>query len=141
MSSNLIAIKIRRRSVAVAVFSGQSLEYMDTLHLCNEPALVTDAVARFLARTLEHFKPANAAIGTNNARQGERVKSLLELTGNMLDSKGIPTWKVEDRVLLESYAIPKLKNRNQLGRLFHLFGRISGTDSFQLLKRRLWASM
>lgn len=114
MSSSLIATKIRRRSIAVALFSGQSLEYMDTLHLCNEPDLVTDAVARFLARLLEHFKPANAAIGISRAKQGERVKSLLELTEKMLASEGIPIWRVEDRALLESYAIPKLKNRNQL---------------------------
>ena len=96
------------------MFSGQKLEHVDTLQLCNEPDLVTDAVARFLARTFEHFKPANAAIGISKAKQGERVKSLLDLTEKLLAADGIPIQKVEDKVLLESYAIPKLKNRNQL---------------------------
>jgi hypothetical protein len=114
MTSKLLAIRIRRRSVAAAVFSGRHLEYMDMLHLCNEPEIVTDAVARFLARILENFKPGDVVLGTSRAAQGERVKSLTQLTENMLTVEGIPIWRVDDKALLESYAVPKLKNKDQL---------------------------
>jgi hypothetical protein len=114
MTSKLLAIRIRRRSVAVAVFSSRHLEYLDILHLCNEPEIVTDAVARFVARILENFKPGNVALGTRRAAQGERVKTLTQLIENMLTVEGIPIWRVEDKTLLESYAIPKLRNKDQL---------------------------
>ena len=114
MTSKLLAIRIRRRSVAAAVFSGRHLEYMDMLHLCNEPEIVTDAVARFLARILENFKPGDVVLGTSRAPQGERVRSLTQLTEKMLTVEGIPIRRVDDKTLLESYAIPRLRNKDQL---------------------------
>jgi hypothetical protein len=84
------------------------------LHLCNEPEVVTDAVARFLARVLENFNPADVVLGTSRAPQGERVKTLTQLAENMLTVEGIPIWRVKDKTLLESYAMPKLKNKDEL---------------------------
>jgi len=114
MALKLLAIKIHRRHVAAAVFSGKTLDYIDTLHLCNEPEAVTDTVARFLARILENLKPESAAIGISRTNQGERVNALLAMTEKMLQASGIPVWKIDDKTLLESYAIPKLKNKKQL---------------------------
>lgn len=121
MSLKLLAVKIRRRSVAIAVFSGNILEYTDTLHLCNEPEAVSDTVAKFLAWILENFEPASAAIGISRVRQGQRVNNLLEMTEKTLLSEGIPVHKIDDRALLESYAIPKLKNKDQLRPLVRSF--------------------
>jgi len=114
MTSKLLAIKIRRRSVAVALFSGRTLEYVDTLQLCNEPAAATDAVARFLATLLDRFHPDSSAIGISRGRIGERVTTLTETAEMMLRAAGIPFWRIEDRMLLETYAVPKLKGRQQL---------------------------
>lgn len=114
MTSKLLAIRIRRRSVAIAVFTGQHLEHIEMLHLCNESEIVTDTVARFLARILENFKPEDAVLGISRVPQGQRVQTLIQLTENMLTVEGIPIWRVEDRELLESYALPKLKNKDQL---------------------------
>jgi hypothetical protein len=121
MSSKLFAIKIRRRSVAIAVFSGKTLEYTDTLHLCNEPEAVSDTVAKFLAWVIENYRPASATIGISRARRGQRVSALLEATEKMLLSEGIPVHKIDDRALLESYAIPKLKNKDQLRQIVRSF--------------------
>ena len=114
MSSKLLALKIRRRQVSAAVFSGRHPQFLETLQLCNEPDEATDAVARFLAWVLENFKPDTAAIGTSQARQGERVRKLNEIVENMFLSEGIPVWKIEDKELLNAYAFPKLKNKKQL---------------------------
>jgi hypothetical protein len=114
MTSKLLAIRIRRRAVAAAVFSGRQLDHLDILHLCNEPEIVTDAVARFLVRVIENFKPADVALGSSRAPQGERVRALTEMTERMLSSAGIPIWRVEDKAVLESFAVPKLKNKEQL---------------------------
>jgi hypothetical protein len=114
MSSKLLALKIRRRHVAAAVFSGRHPEFLDTLQLCNEPEAVTDTLARFLAWILENYHPQTAAIGTSEDRQGERVMQLNETAEEMFLSEGIPVWKVEDKDLLYAYAFPKLKNKLQL---------------------------
>lgn len=114
MSLKLLAVKIRRRSVAIAIFSGNILEYTDALHLCNEPEAVNDTVAKFLAWIIENYRPASATVGISRAKQGQRVSTLLELTEKKLLSEGIPIHKIDDRALLESYAIPKLKNKDQL---------------------------
>lgn len=114
MTSKLLSIRIRRRSVAAAVFSGRHLEYLDVLHLCNEPEIVTDTVARFLANIIENFKPADAVFGTSRALQGERVRTLTETAEKMFSSAGIPIWRVSDKAVLESFAIPKLRNKEQL---------------------------
>ncbi len=114
MSSRLIALKVRRRSVACAVFSGKNLDYAVMLHLSDDPEAATGAVARFLARTLEDFKPTSAALGIGQTSPGERAASLYALVETMLAAKGIPITKVEDKKLLESYAVPKLKNKEAL---------------------------
>jgi len=114
MNSKLIAIRIRRRSVAAAVFLGRQLEYIEMLHLCNEPEIVTDSVRRFLAKIIESFRPADAALGASRAPQGERVKALTRMTEEILSTAGIPVWKVDDKSLLESFAMPRLRNKQQL---------------------------
>lgn len=114
MPSNLIAIKIRRRSVAAAVFSDRTLEHVQALQLCNEPEAVNDAVARFIASLLERFHPDSAAIGISRGAVGERVTSLTETAEAILRGAGIPFWRIEDQTVLEAYAVPKLKGRRHL---------------------------
>lgn len=112
--SKLLAIRIRRRSIAAAIFSGRQLEYLDILHLCNEPAVVTDSVTRFLMGIIDNFKPMDAALGTSRAQQGRRVEEMTQLAQNILTGNGIPFWGIEDKALLESFAVPKLKNKESL---------------------------
>jgi hypothetical protein len=114
MTSKLIAIRIRRRSVAAAVFAGRQLEYIEMLHLCNEPEIVIDSVRRFVGRIIENFRPADAALGSSRAPQGERVKSLARMTEEIFSAAGIPVWNVDDKSVLESFAVPKLRNKQQL---------------------------
>jgi hypothetical protein len=103
MTSKLLAIRVRRRS-----------EYLDILHLCNEPEIVTGTVVRFLARVIENFTPADVVLGISRAAQGRRVEALTKLIEEMLTGKGIPVWRVDDKIVLESYAIPRLRNKRQL---------------------------
>jgi hypothetical protein len=111
MPSKLIALKIRRRVVAAAVFSGRTLEHIEALQLCNEPEAVKDALGRFLASLLETFQPDSAAIGISWGRVGQRVTALTEIAEAMLRGAGIPFWKIEDRAVLETHAVPGLKGR------------------------------
>lgn len=121
MSSNLLALKIHRRLVAAAIFSAQDLEHIELLHLCDEPESVTESVARFLARLVERFRPTTAVIGIGPDKQGNRVKTLVELAEKMLRSEIVSIWKIKDKELLESYGLPKLKSKRELKELVSLF--------------------
>lgn len=121
MNLRVIALKVRRRSIAAAVFSGRTLEYTESLQLCDEPDGAAETTARFLASLLERFEPDAAAIGIGTARQGSRVKSLIEIAERMLLADGIPFESVKDKALLERYAIPKLKNTRQLRPIMQAF--------------------
>jgi len=121
MPSKLIAIKIRRRLVAVAIFSGRTLEHIEALQLCNDPKEVIDAVARFLAILLERFHPDSAVIGASHARVGQRVITLTETAETMLRAAAIPLWKIEDQVVLKTYAVPGLKSRHELRAIVRSF--------------------
>jgi hypothetical protein len=114
MHSKLIAIKIRRRVVATALFSGRTLERVEALQLCNEPEAVTDAVARFIANLLEECRPDSAAIGISKGRIGQRVRTLTETAETLLRGAGIPFWRIEDQAVLETFAVPRLKGRRHL---------------------------
>jgi hypothetical protein len=114
MKSKLLAIKIRRRMLALAVFSSRNLEHVETLHLCNEPEDVIDSAARFLACSVEKFRPDSAAIATGAVSQGERVKALLHLAETLFRAEGIPFWQIADKAVLQSYAVPALKGRRHL---------------------------
>lgn len=120
-SSKLIAIKVRRRVVAAAVFSARTLEHIDALQLCDEPEAVRDAVARFLASLLERFRPDSATIGLSRGRIGQRVKLLSETIETILRSAGIPLWIIEDREVLKTYSVPGLKGRHQLRAIIRSF--------------------
>lgn len=121
MPSKLIAIKIRRRVVAAAVFSGRTLEHIEALQLCNDPEEVSDTVARFLASLLEKFHPDSAAIGISRGRIGQRVITLIETAEAMLRGAGVPFWRIEDQAVLETYAVPRLKGRRHLRPLVRSF--------------------
>lgn len=121
MASKLLALKIRRRAITAAIFSGRMLEHVEALHLCNEPGAVNDAVARFLASLLERFHPDSAAIGISRGRVGQRVVSLTEAAEAMLRGAGVPFWPIEDQTVLESYAVPKLKGRHHLRPIIRSF--------------------
>jgi hypothetical protein len=138
MPSKLIALKIRRRAVAAALFSDRILEHVEALQLCNEPEAVKDAVARFIGSLLEKFQPDSAAIGISRGKVGQRVTTLTETSEAILRAAGMPFWRIEDQAVLEAYAVPKLKGRHHLRPIVrsfwpHLAGRqLSGYEAAAL---------
>lgn len=114
MSQRLLAVKIRRRSVAIAVFANRMLQYTESLQLCNELEGAVDATMKLLCSALDRFKPDAAAISTGTAKHGNRVRVLSDTADQVLLAAGVPCQKAIDKVLLEVYAVPKLKNIRQL---------------------------
>ena len=114
MQPNLAAFKIFRRSATAAIFSNRGLEFIDIKHLSNDPAKATESLNRFVAWILESFHPDLSALGTDENDNKPRTTALTSVVENRLRAAGIPIWKVADKELLDSFAIPALTQKHEL---------------------------
>lgn len=116
MKSKIAAFKISRRSISAAVFTGQTLDYVDTQHFSNAPEAAADAVERFLSWIIENFHPELAALATDEEEwdQQSRAQDLTKAAKKHLLRRGIPVWEIADSRLLQSYAIPALTSKKEL---------------------------
>lgn len=121
MNSRLIAVKIRRRSLCIAIFADRALEYAERLQLCDEPEAAMDSLARLLGSALGRFRPEAAALSLGTTAEAGRVKLLAGVVEQMFRAEGIPFEVVEHRPVLESYAVPRLKSNRQLRSSVQLF--------------------
>jgi hypothetical protein len=116
MQSKLVAFKVSRRFVTVAVFSGQNLDYVDIQHLSNVPKVAVEALERFVGWVVENFHPEIAALAVDaeETDQQLRAQMLTESAEKYLLQQGVPIWKTTDSQLLESYAVPAVANKHEL---------------------------
>lgn len=114
MQSNLAAFKILRRSVAVAIFSGRNLDFVDVHHLSNVPKVALETLERFVGWIIENFHPQMAALATEEDEDRPRTQILTEAVERKLLERGIPIWRVSDSQILEGYAIPALTQKHDL---------------------------
>jgi hypothetical protein len=114
MSSKLAAFKVSRRSIAVAVFSGQMLDYVDTTHLSNDPELAKGTLFRIIGWVIENFHPEMAAVGLDEDDRQPRASLLTMAAKEHLLRQGTPVWNVTDEDLLKSYGIPALTQKHDL---------------------------
>jgi hypothetical protein len=121
MQSKLAAFKVDRRSITVAVFRGQTLDYIDVQHLSNVPKVAVEAVERFIGWVVENFHPEMAAlsVGDEEGDQRLRAQTLTESAEKYLLKQGVPIWKIDDSQLLESYAVPHVANKHELRQIAH----------------------
>ena len=116
MQSKLAAFKVSGRSITVAVFSGQTLDYIDVQHLSNVPKVASEAVERFAGWIIENFHPEMAALSVDEEEKDQqpRAQMLTESVEKYLLKAGVPIWKVNDSQLLESYAVPRVPSKHEL---------------------------
>ena len=114
MASALAAIKVERRSVAVAVFSNRHLEYTQVRQLSSVPEKADATTAGFVNWILVTFDVATTAL--DQARNGSELRrvQLSEVVLATLRDAGVPVWEAPKRELFEAYGAPPLKTRKEL---------------------------
>lgn len=117
MQSKLAAFKVFRRSATVAIFSGQNLDFVDVRHLSNVAKVATETLERFIDWIIHNFDPQMAALASEEDEAHLRTKLLTDAAEHRLLQSGIPIWRVTDRELLASYAIPALTQKQDLRRI------------------------
>jgi hypothetical protein len=113
-SGRLLAMKIERRSIAVAVFNNQQLEFHDLRHVPSQPDKAEATVLGFVRWVLTSFELESAALermtNGNEIRRSALNKAVVEL----LRASAMPVWEVAKKDLLGGFSHPALGSRRDL---------------------------
>lgn len=118
-ADRLLAIKVERRSVAVAVFVGDKLDYHDVRNLSSQPDKADASTIGFLTWVIGNFEIESAAL--EQMTSGDRIRRAIlnQAILTMLRTNSIPVWEVSKRDLLEAYGHPPLRTRIELRKTTH----------------------
>jgi len=118
-TERLLAIKVERRSIAVAVFVGSTLDFHDVRHLSSQPEKAESSAIGFLSWVISSFDIESSALErmTNGNEIRRAVLNHAILT--MLRASAIPVWEISKRELLEAYGYPPLRSRVELRQATH----------------------
>ncbi len=117
--SPFLSIKVERRSVAVAVFVGTTLDYHDIRHLRADPNKADDSAVGFLNWVIGEYRITSAALelmmnGNELRRAGLNQAVLRTLRDNIM-----PVWQIDKKDLLAAYGHPPLRSRTDLREVTH----------------------
>lgn len=113
-SVRLIAIRVERRSVAVAVLHGEQLEYCQVRQLPSDKDKVIDSAIRFIIWMTNQFSPDSVAIELiPNGNEIQR-RILTDAIIKTMRDRLLPIWEVSKQDLFRAYGYPPLKCRKEL---------------------------
>ncbi len=112
----LAAVSIQRRSAAIAIFRKTHLEEMLTRQFPNDQAKAENAVIGFVRQVLERNRVGLIAIETADAKSA-RVGKFWQDATEVFHSESIPVQEVQTETLYQSFAVPPLRNRDQLRKI------------------------
>jgi len=112
--SSLISIRVERRAIAAAIFTGDHLEYTDARQLSSAREKALASTVGFINWMLERFSVESAALESiPNGHEFQR-RVLHETICRILRDRMLPIWQVPKIVLLAGCGQPPLKSRAQL---------------------------
>jgi hypothetical protein len=126
----LLAVRVERRAVAVAVFSGVHLEGRRVLQLSSDAARAEASTAGFIRAVLSENDCPSAAI---ESVSGDVRRAVLRAA--IMDhcrANGISVWEVSGRIVLEALSHPPLKSRAELRDLMLRMWPVQGLKQSQL---------
>lgn len=111
--SKVLALKVERRTVAVAGFTGDRLDFTRILHLSSGRDRAFECAINFLSRTLVSFRPDSAAIEITDDEDTQRAELVRTLVA-VLKGHFLPVWSVAKKLLFDAFAYPAVRTRNEL---------------------------
>jgi len=118
-TEKLLAIKIERRCIAVAVFVGTRLDYHGVRHLSSQADKAEASAIHFLHWVIENLEISSVALERMTNGSEIRRAVLNQAVLDMLRSNAIPVWEIGKRELLEGYGYPPLESRIKLREAAH----------------------
>jgi hypothetical protein len=113
MSSKLAAFKIDRRRVSVSVFEDERLDYTGSRQLPSIYLKALDSAIRYVTWVRNTFAPHGVAL--ENPPDSKTWKAMItqEIISE-LRVAGIPIFEIEKNTLIESFAHPPFRYRNEV---------------------------
>ena len=113
-SARLIAVRVERRSVAVAVFYGDHLEYADVRHLSSTKDKALESAIAFIEWIADQFPVDSAALEL--IPNGNEIQRRIISTAiiDSLRARLMSIWEIEKSDLFQAFGYPPLKSRKEL---------------------------
>jgi hypothetical protein len=111
--SKLVALKVERRSLAMAIFIDQRLDYTDVRQLSSSEEKADESAVGFLNWALSIFPIGSAALEVVAGAEIRRAR----LNRAILDAfrgRGIPVWEITPEELLGAFGEPPLRARREV---------------------------
>jgi len=116
MNSKLAAFAIGRRSIAIALFSGQEMECFEVRSIPNDEEKAKAAAAAFVRRTLEHLHFPTAAVqgGKLDTSRKEHFRNVICET---LREQGVPVLETSEAQLFDAFRNPPIVRRGDFRKI------------------------
>ncbi len=110
----LVSFRVERRSVAVAIFLGEQLDYTQPRQLPTDAERATASLTGFVNWVLDSFRVELSAIELINPGFEIRRAELTRLTITILREAAIPISEVTKLELFAAFGVPALTSRKEL---------------------------
>jgi hypothetical protein len=109
-----MAIRVERRSIGVALFIGEKLDYTASRELSSVREKALESALVFVEKLIHQFELESAAIETviNGGDIQRRVLS--DAITTLFREQMLPVWEIDKHRLFEAYASPALSTRKDL---------------------------
>ncbi len=114
MNEKLAAVRVGRRKIGVAVFSGVHLEHADCRVLCANENEAERSLVEFVTRIILQFDLTLVAVEEIEAQTDHRAARLQERLIAELRTSIISIWHVSLNDLMHHWSIPVARKRHQL---------------------------
>ena len=130
MNTRLAGIRVSRRTVAIAIFKGQTLHYAEIRHLSSQPEMAVASAVSYLIWTLSQFHIQVAALEEAVTSEEARATEILGALVEELQRQTLPYRLVSKQTVFESFAIAPLTSRKELREAVTSFWPQLGTRDF-----------
>lgn len=110
----LLSIRVERRTVAAAVFSGTHLEYTDSRQLSSANDKAVISAAGFISWLIDRFPVESAALEAVSCGPQAQRTQLHDSISEVLRARLLAIWQIPKDVLLAGCGKPALKSRSEL---------------------------
>ncbi|PYP90107.1 MAG: hypothetical protein DMG65_12160 [Candidatus Angelobacter sp. Gp1-AA117] len=112
MNSKLASFAVGRRTIALALFSGQELECFEIRSLPNDKTRAKSAAAAFVQKPFDAFQFGTAAL--ESEPDSSRREDLREVIHDTLREQGIPILEASESQLFAAFRNPSITLRGDL---------------------------
>jgi len=110
--SKVLALKAERRTIAIAGFTGDRLDFTEVLHLSSNRDRAFTCAVGFLSKAIAHFRPDSAAVEVPEDEDTQRADIIRTLVA-LLRRHFLPVWSVGKKALFSTFGSPAIKTRDE----------------------------